>query len=486
MPNSAQHDDPMVGRTVANRYVIQSRIGSGGMGTVYRAVQSGLGRSVALKLLKDEVSWDPDTITRFHREAKAMSLLVHANTVRVFDFGQTTDGTLYLAMEFLEGDLLTRRIEREGGMSPPEAIKVAIQILSSLHEAHSKGIIHRDLKPDNILLTTVDGHTDEVVKVLDFGIAKVFEGDNQFDQLETQVGTVFGTPRYMSPEQAQGKPLDARSDIYSVGVLLYQMLTGLAPFRDEDAVVVMAKHIRDKPEPPVKVAPERRIPGSLNRAVLKALEKSADKRFQDAGAFIQALQRCLNEAEELQRASRTGVFVRGTAARERWPWIAAFLVLGTAVAFGGYTLARSDDWGDPATQASQDPTTGEPSELIPIDDIEVEPERLIPTVVESEPPGAEVYLDGERVGTTPYTHELAPGTFVELTLRHGREEATITLTPTEEPQMVWLQPLDEGRPSSRMRARPRPTMRATTMSSTDATKARRPARMVDEPYTMFL
>ncbi len=478
----------MVGRTVAGRYVIQSRIGSGGMGTVYRAVQTGLGRPVALKLLKDEVSWDPDTITRFHREAKAMSLLVHANTVRVFDFGQTPEGTLYLAMEFLEGDLLTRRIEQEGGLTPPEAIGIAIQILSSLHEAHSKGIIHRDLKPDNILLASVEGHDVPVVKVLDFGIAKVFEGDNQFDQLETQAGTVFGTPRYMSPEQAQGKPLDARSDIYSVGVLLYQMLTGMAPFRDDDAVVVMAKHIRDKPEPPLKVAPERRIPPSLNRAVLKALEKAPEKRFQDAAAFVKALERCLADAQELQRASRTGVFVRTTAAKGRWPWLLAFLVLAAAVALGGYSLARSGAAAPSgASQAMNDPSGAPhetPGDLAPIEGIEVRPQPLVPTVVESEPSGAEVFIDGERVGTTPYTHALAPGTSVDLTLRHGTEEASITLTPSREPQMVWLRPVDPEPRTSRMRARPRATMRP----SRPTPPAEQPSQptMRDEPYTMFL
>ncbi len=252
----------MVGRTVAGRYVIQSRIGSGGMGTVYRAVQTGLGRPVALKLLKDEVSWDPDTITRFHREAKAMSLLVHANTVRVFDFGQTPEGTLYLAMEFLEGDLLTRRIEQEGGLTPPEAIGIAIQILSSLHEAHSKGIIHRDLKPDNILLASVEGHDVPVVKVLDFGIAKVFEGDNQFDQLETQAGTVFGTPRYMSPEQAQGKPLDARSDIFSAGLILYELLCNVRPFGGHSETEIL-RMVR---------AGVRRPPRDLNPHVDEALD----------------------------------------------------------------------------------------------------------------------------------------------------------------------------------------------------------------------
>ncbi|MFW5921210.1 MAG: serine/threonine-protein kinase, partial [Polyangiales bacterium] len=196
--------DPLVGTTIAGRFYVEARIGTGGMGSVYRAVQSGLGRKIALKILKEEVSWDRDAVTRFHREAKAMSLLVHANTVRVFDFGETDEGLLYLAMELLEGEVLTERSEREGPMDVEDSVRIAQQILASLHEAHSKGLIHRDLKPDNIFLARVEGHDEPVVKVLDFGIAKAWQGDRKLDQLETQAGTVFGTPRYMSPEQAQG------------------------------------------------------------------------------------------------------------------------------------------------------------------------------------------------------------------------------------------------------------------------------------------
>src|SRR5215813_4081954 len=241
--------DPLRGVTIAGRFKISERIG-----TVYRAEQAGLGRPVALKILKKELVFDSDTVTRFHREAKAMSLLTHPNTVRVFDFGETQDGNLYLAMELLEGELLTHRTDREGVIDVKLAVEFVREILHSLAEAHQKAIIHRDLKPDNIYLARVEGRADPVVKVLDFGIAKIIEGDRKVDQLETQAGTVFGTPRYMSPEQAQGKKLDARSDLYSVGVLLYQLLVGHAPFVDDDAVVVMAKHIKETPLPVRKAA----------------------------------------------------------------------------------------------------------------------------------------------------------------------------------------------------------------------------------------
>ncbi|MBZ0120226.1 MAG: serine/threonine protein kinase, partial [Sandaracinaceae bacterium] len=290
-------NDPLLGRTMAGRFKILARIGTGGMGTVYRAEQVGLGRPVALKVLKKELVHDRDTVARFHREAKAMSLLVHPNTVRVFDFGEDEDGWLFLAMELLEGELLTSWIEREGTPPIPDAIRVTQEILRSLAEAHSKGIIHRDLKPDNIYLARVDGHALPVVKVLDFGIAKAFREDYKIDQLETQAGTVFGTPRYMSPEQAQGKTLDHRSDLYSVGVLLYQLLTGNPPFQDDDAVVVMAKHIREKPKPVGEVVPDRPIPRSLEKLVVRAMEKDPTKRVGSADELDGALAACLPDVE---------------------------------------------------------------------------------------------------------------------------------------------------------------------------------------------
>lgn len=297
MSIGAKNLDANIGRVVADRFEVKSLIGSGGMGSVYRARQVGLDRPVALKLLKEEASWDPDTVTRFHREAKAMSLLQHGNTVRVFDFGQTADGTLFLAMELLEGETLTKRLNREGCLDPILAIRVVQQVLRSLHEAHSKGIVHRDLKPDNIMLAGVDGHAEPVVKVLDFGIAKVFREDHQIDQLETQAGTVFGTPRYMSPEQAQGKTLDHRSDLYTVGTLLYQLLTGQPPFIDDDAVVVMAKHIRETPPSPRAAVPERPIPRSLDKLAMRALGKEPDDRFDNAEEMEAKLMACLPDVE---------------------------------------------------------------------------------------------------------------------------------------------------------------------------------------------
>lgn len=383
--------DPMIGHVVAGRFEIEARIGAGGMGTVYRAVQSPLGRRVALKILKQDVSWDPDTVTRFHREAKAMSLLVHPNTVRVFDFGQTPEGLLYLAMEMLEGELLTDKIDREGQLDVVDAIRVTQQVLASLHEAHSKGIVHRDLKPDNIFLAGVDGHEEPVVKVLDFGIAKVVQGENEFDQLETQAGTVFGTPRYMSPEQAQGKTLDPRTDLYSVGVLIYQLLTGTAPFIDEDAVVVMAKHIQTKPVAPRALAPERPIPTRLEKSVLKALEKAPAKRFQSADEMVRALERCVPEVRAIEAEGR-GFF-------QRAPFGA--LAIGLVVLLGfigaaGWIISSADD----PVSAQQAPSGVTSSTATVTATTPAAPEITV-GVLTSEPTGALVYRGEDLIGTTP-------------------------------------------------------------------------------------
>jgi serine/threonine-protein kinase len=352
---AASRSDALLGTTLADRYEIVGRVGVGGMGTVYRARQVGLAREVALKVLRPEGSADRETVARFEREAKAMSLLLHASTVRVLDFGEDPSGYLYLAMELLEGESLGKRIEREGALDVREAMRIARQILCSLAEAHGKGLVHRDLKPDNVFLAKIAGEPLPVTKVLDFGIAKVFRQDApQLDQLETQAGTVFGTPRYMSPEQAQGKALDPRSDLYSVGVLLHQMLVGRPPFVDTDAVVVMSKHIREMPKALREAAPHRPIPRSLERVVLRALAKSPRARPASAEEFERELMACLPDVEHELALAANGlrsedvVMVAGRPVEKRKAKIgaaalaASMLAASIAIAVGSGPVAPSE------------------------------------------------------------------------------------------------------------------------------------------------
>src|SRR6185437_12176278 len=292
---AASPDDPLIGRTLPGGYLILELVGIGGMGRVYRAEQTTLGRTVAVKIIHPHLVGEENAAARFITEARAASRLNHPNSVGIIDFGNTPDGQLYLVMEFLRGRDLARVTYEDGALPFRRIVDVLRQVLAALAEAHSENIIHRDLKPENIILEPVRSGGD-FVKVVDFGLAKM-RAETQQPGI-TSPGIVCGTPEYMSPEQARGDPLDPRSDLYGVGVILYQLLAGRLPFEAESPTQVVLAHLTDPPRDPREIAPERMIPKQLVDATLRALAKDPKDRFPDANDFATELLRALAQSED--------------------------------------------------------------------------------------------------------------------------------------------------------------------------------------------
>lgn len=278
-----------IGKEIAGQFRIMQRIGSGGMGAVFKAEQPDMNRFVAVKILHPKYVSRPDLVSRFRREARAMSHLSHPNTARVFMYGQLEDNACYIVMEYLEGKNLAQITRSEGMLQPARATNIMVQVCGALEEAHRQGIIHRDLKPENIFLTSQGGITD-FPKVLDFGLAKVTQREMRPGSLIlTQEGMVFGTPEFMSPEQARGQALDARSDIYSLGCILYEMLTGKLPFDAAQPMDYLALQIRGTPIPLGERIPGLTFPPGLEAVVMKTIEKDPANRYPSASDFAMAL-----------------------------------------------------------------------------------------------------------------------------------------------------------------------------------------------------
>ena len=278
---------------IAGRFRIECEIGKGGMGTVYRASHLGLQRSVAVKIIKSEFAGDPDVADRFMREARTMARLRHQRAAMIFDAGNLPDGRHFIIMEFIDGVTLADALAREGRFSTERAITIALQVCEVLEDAHQLGIIHRDLKPSNIMLN------ERGVCVLDFGVAKVLASSAEVTttHVSTGSGQIVGTPRYMSPEQCLGQRVGVRSDLYSLGVLLYEMLAGRPPFVDPLAAVVLVKQATAQPMPLPRLRQD--VPRSLSLLVHTLLAKRPEDRPQTAAAARAMLQRCLTQSEPL-------------------------------------------------------------------------------------------------------------------------------------------------------------------------------------------
>jgi serine/threonine-protein kinase len=342
-------------QVLSGRYRVLRKIGGGGMADVYLCEDLTLGRRVALKVLLSRFLDDPNFVERFRREAKAAAGLNHANLVSIYDWGEV-DGTYFIVMEYVEGETLKDLVRRRGRLSGSEAVRISLQLLAALEFAHRTGIVHRDVKPQNVMLDR-DGNA----KVTDFGIARA--GDSGM----TEAGSILGTAQYLAPEQAKGQRVDERSDLYSVGIVLYEMLTGAVPFKGDSAVTVALKHVNEMAAEPAQLVPG--MPYALNQIVLKAIAKDPEQRYQTAEQFARDLRSAQEggpvaaaafdpgaEATRLMgagvgaAAGATSVMTGGPLAqssgdrgrrRRRWPWVLVIILLLLVIAAAAYGLVRA-------------------------------------------------------------------------------------------------------------------------------------------------
>jgi serine/threonine-protein kinase len=304
----------LLGMVVDGRYRLDSPLGRGGMGLVYRATHVGLRRQVAVKILHPSLAASPEVRNRFEREALAVGRVDHPNCVATYDVGRLPDGSLYLAMELLEGRSLADVLEAEGQIAPGRALHILAHMLRGLGSIHQAGLIHRDIKPENIFLVR-HGEDMDFAKILDFGIAKPISGELSDDGVRlTQAGMAFGTPIYMAPEQALGNPMDGRADLYAAATVAYEMLCGQPPFYSDDKLEVMSMHTA-KPVPPMRsklIKGGRPVPSSIEKLVLRGLTKKPGDRYANAEVFLAAVEGALNTSEggqtdvEFERVSDTG------------------------------------------------------------------------------------------------------------------------------------------------------------------------------------
>jgi len=416
------------GLLVGGRYRLGHKLGEGGFGAVYRATHVEMGTDVAVKIMHPGRG-NADAAKRFALEAKRSAGLRHPNTISVFDFGETPDGLLYIAMELLAGQSLAALLERERALSATRAKHLLVQILAALEAAHERGLVHRDLKPDNVFLVRV-GKDPDFVKVLDFGIAKALDVTSGI----TASGTIIGTPAYMSPEQCRGLELDTRADLYSLGCMAFQMLAGRLPFASDNALGFLLAHAQEPPPDLVAVS-EGAVPVTLAAWVGRCLAKAPDDRYASAEDARAALERCTTAGAEAPvvaptnaRAYETGSVTGrdALAPARRWPWIAvALFVFGALVAvltLGGPVSGPPVEVSGAAPAAiassrSQAPTAAAPSAVAPVVSA---PTPAPPTAppstapppapapersarIESTPTGATVRVAERDVGTTPYT-----------------------------------------------------------------------------------
>ncbi|MBK7863127.1 MAG: serine/threonine protein kinase [Archangiaceae bacterium] len=449
--------DALIGETLDGRFKIIEPIGSGGMGRVYKAVQAPLNRAVALKVLDYNYGpgRDPTFRQRFLVEAAMTAKLNHPNTITVIDYGCTESGIFYIAMEYLEGRTLDQHIAKSGPLPWRRALTIAQQVARSLREAHNLGVVHRDLKPPNIMLLD-SGDDGDVVKVLDFGLVKSFVAGHELEgRALTQQGMLMGSPPYMAPEQGENNVADPRSDIYSLGIIMYEMLTGAPPFKGNNAMQVILEHV-NKPVPPLKTPARVELPPQqLLALVMKCLAKSPMDRFQSMEEVLAAMQEVASPGRHVTpvlgtRAPSRPVMapVKVAAPAERAKWLTPLLFV-VATALGSVATVALLKRSGPAV-VQQVPVKADPVVVAaPVAPVMPVVPAKVTFHVDSEPQGAAVKMGADVLGVTPLDFTVPAGdegsASVELTLSlKGYLPMTVT-TGGSGPRIEVLQKLQVDR-----------------------------------------
>jgi serine/threonine-protein kinase len=463
--------DPLIGQVLDGRYRIESVLGEGGMGIVYKAVHTTLRKPLAIKVLRPEVSKNEQIVQRFKQEAQSASQIGNQHIIDISDFGELADGSTYFVMEFLNGQSLTsaldRAKERKEKIGTSRTIYIAKQLCAALGAAHEIGIVHRDMKPDNVQLVQ-RGDDSDFVKVLDFGIAKVGGSTSKL----TQAGQVFGTPHYMSPEQCAGTNVDHRTDIYAVGVMLYEMATGGVPFDADNLMGILTKHLYENPIPPHELPPPVDVPPALEAVILKCLSKKPDLRYQTMGdlqddleaveagltpkAVVDHVQRATHASQtaaDLESPGRmtVGQGVPGVPGKRPVGLIIGIVVLLIGGGAGAY-FAMGSKPAEPEhvvkPAADTPPATVPPPAANPTPP--TTPAAPTQITIKSDPAGAELYRSNALIGNTPFTlAKPKDGEQLELELRmSGYENRTFSVSSLTQDELNVSLSKEKEKPSS--------------------------------------
>ncbi|MET0594275.1 MAG: protein kinase, partial [Polyangiaceae bacterium] len=436
--------DPYVGTTFDGRYKIESVLGEGGMGVVYLARHKVIDKKVAIKVLRADMAREKEITDRFLQEAKAASSIGNPHIIDISDFGHLPDGSTYFVMEWLDGKPLSKALEETKPLPVNRLANVARQIAEALASAHQRSIVHRDLKPDNIFLIK-RGSEPDFVKILDFGIAKVSSGTSKL----TRAGSVFGTPHYMSPEQAAGAPVDSRTDIYALGVILYEMASGRVPFDADNFMGILTQHMYKAPVPIRALVPAQDVPPGLEAIILKALSKKPEQRYQtmeELAADVDKLVRGAIPDAVPDMISRSGGFnvpadffsergmpapvpatPAGHSARKRWGVYAgvAGITAAIMIVVGIFAKSSSSTASDaPKTAVTTAPTIEAPK---PVETHAPPPVEIKHVLFASEPLDSHVFQNGQDLGATPLTVDVPVGQKVAVEVRRdGYKPQTVT------------------------------------------------------------